>query len=169
MIKVPQNYIPQHLSQQERNIVRRELKKSRRAYKKGKYYTRKKVKGFKSKRTPWAKRVEKLYGIDIKKTENVMDKLSKVTKCKITALDKIVKKGMGAYYSSGSRPNQTPHSWGYARLYSAISGGPSAKIDLSILKKGCKKTSKALRLAKKRTRIPRGKTIKLGGRIYKID
>ena len=35
----------------------------------------------------------------------------------------IIKKGQGAYYSSGSRPNQTPHSWGYARLGSSISGG----------------------------------------------
>jgi len=35
----------------------------------------------------------------------------------------IVKKGKGAYYSSGSRPNQIPHSWGYTRLASAITGG----------------------------------------------
>ena len=37
-----------------------------------------------------------------------MDKeLSKKTGCSIKTLKKIVKKGMGAYYSSGSRPNQT--------------------------------------------------------------
>jgi hypothetical protein len=39
---------------------------------------------------------------------------------------------MGAYYSSGSRPNQTPMSWGRARLASVIMGGPSRRIDKDI-------------------------------------
>ena len=60
----------------------------------------------------------------------------------------IVKKGQGAYYSSGSRPNQTAHSWG-ARLASAVTGGKSSQIDYHILEKYCKKNSKALRLAKR--------------------
>ena len=45
------------------------------------------------------------------------------------ALKAVVKKGMGAYYSSGSRPNQTAESWGKARMYSYIMGGPTRKID----------------------------------------
>ena len=56
---------------------------------------------------------------------------------------------MGAYYSSGSRPNQTGHSWGIARLASAITSGKSAAVDYDILEKGCKRNSKALSLAKK--------------------
>ena len=67
--------------------------------------------------------------------------------CSIQGLRQIVKKGQGAYYSSGSRPNQTAHSWGRARLASAITGGKSSQIDYHILKKSCKKGSKALRLA----------------------
>jgi len=69
---------------------------------------------------------------------------------------------MGAYYSSGSRPNQTAQSWGKARLYSAISGGPASKSDGHILREGCDKTSKALKLSKT-SKIPNKKKIKIGG------
>ena len=44
----------------------------------------------------------------------------------------ILKKGRGAYYSSGSRPNQTSSSWAYARLASVIMGGPARKVDKNI-------------------------------------
>jgi len=73
--------------------------------------------------------------------------LAKATGCSVGTLQKIVKKGEGAFYSSGSRPNQTPHSWGYARLASAISGGKAAAVDYAILKNGCKPNSGALRRA----------------------
>ena len=75
--------------------------------------------------------------------------LAKKTSCKPSALSKIVKKGQGAYFSSGSRPNQTAHSWGMARLASSITGGKAAAVDYNILEKGCSKNSKALKLAKK--------------------
>ena len=45
---------------------------------------------------------------------------------------KIKEKAMGAYYSGGSRPNQTPSSWAFARLASVITGGPARKVDKSI-------------------------------------
>ena len=47
----------------------------------------------------------------------------------------VVKKGKGAYYSSGSRPNQTASSWGKARMYSYIMGGPTRKVDKHITDK----------------------------------
>ena len=161
MAKIPQNYIPSYLPKKQRDKLRRELKKSRRAYKSKRYYTRKKVKGFKSKRSKWAGKVEKLYGVDTSR-KDIVGQLSKATRCKRKSLNKIIKKGMGAYYSAGSRPNQTPHSWGYARLYSALSGGPAAKVDLKILEEGCRKTSKALRLGRK-AKISKSKTVKIGG------
>jgi len=58
-------------------------------------------------------------------------------------LQKIVNKGMGAYYSSGSRPNQTPASWGIARLASAITGGPAGK-STDILSVNVKKQAKRI-------------------------
>jgi len=49
-----------------------------------------------------------------------------------TGQNKIMDKGMGAYFSGGSRPNQTPSSWKYARLASVIMGGPARKVDIKI-------------------------------------
>ena len=59
----------------------------------------------------------------------------------------IVKKGQGAYYSSGSRPNQTAHSWGIARLASAITAGKSSVVDYHIIDRGCNHKKKAHKLA----------------------
>jgi len=75
--------------------------------------------------------------------------LANKTKCSVAALKQIVKKGAGAYYSSGSRPNQTAQSWGIARLASSITGGKASAVDYAILERGCDhKTSRAFRLAK---------------------
>ncbi len=49
-----------------------------------------------------------------------------------TGQNKIMAKGMGAYFSGGSRPNQTPSSWKYARLASVITGGGARKVDKAI-------------------------------------
>lgn len=146
MIKVPIKYVPKRLSRRDKKKVKKMLKKSRKLYKKKKYFTRKKVKSFKSKVSPHIKKSLKIYKL---KKFSVNQELAKKTGCSLTGLRKIVKKGQGAYYSSGSRPNQTGHSWGYARLASSISGGKAAAVDFNILEKYCKKGSKALRLAKR--------------------
>jgi hypothetical protein len=78
--------------------------------------------------------------------------LALATGCSIPALQKIVNKGEGAYYSSGSRPNQTPQSWGLARLASAITGGKSAAVDYNIIRDGCRHTKRAFILANKARR-----------------
>ena len=75
--------------------------------------------------------------------------MSKATGCSKKSLAKIINKGAGAYYSSGSRPNQTSQSWGIARLASAITAGKAAAVDYNILEEGCNSKSKALKLAKK--------------------
>ena len=63
------------------------------------------------------------------------------------ALKQIIRKGEGAYYSSGSRPNQTAQSWGIARLASAITSGNASKVDFHIIDKGCDHNKKAYKLA----------------------
>ena len=143
---VPRRYIPKGMTKKDKKKQSNMLKKSRKLYKKGKYYTRSKVKSFKSKTSNHITNAKQIYKIN-KIVPN--KQLASKTGCSIKALNKIVKKGEGAYYSSGSRPNQTSKSWGYARLASAITGGKSAAIDFNILKHGCKSTSKALKLAKK--------------------
>jgi hypothetical protein len=73
--------------------------------------------------------------------------LSIKTGCSLRALKQIVRKGEGAYYSSGSRPSQTAQSWAFARLASAITGGKSSKVDYHILRNGCNHSKMAFRLA----------------------
>jgi hypothetical protein len=122
------------------------LIKSKKLYKKHKYYTRKNVLSYKNKKSKHISNAKKIYNI-----QNITPnkELAKKTGCKITALKKIVKKGEGAYYSSGSRPNQTPQSWGLARLASSLTSGKAAAVDYDIIKKGCNHKKKAFILANK--------------------
>lgn len=139
-------YVPRGLSRKDRHKQIDMLKRSRRMYKRGKYFGRTtKLRSYPhvaSKHTDVARR---MYHV-----ERIVPSaaLASATKCSVGALQKIVKKGEGAFYSSGSRPNQTPQSWGYARLASAITGGKAAAVDYAILENGCNQRSKALRLAK---------------------
>jgi len=64
-----------------------------------------------------------------------------------------VSKGEGAYFSSGSRPNQTAQSWGIARLASSITGGKSAAVDYNIIEKGCNHKKRAFILANRAKRM----------------
>ena len=122
------------------------LNKSKKLYKKNIYFTRKKLGSYQSKKSKHIIHANKIYDIE----KIVPDKeLSEKTGCSIDALEKIVSKGEGAYFSSGSRPNQTAQSWGIARLASAVTGGKSSLIDYAILESGCKPNSKALKMAKK--------------------
>lgn len=120
--------------------------KSKKLYKKNKYYTRKNVPSYKNKKSNHILDAQKIYNIE-KITPN--KELSRKTGCKISALKQIVKKGQGAYFSSGSRPNQTAQSWGLARLASSITAGKSAAVDYDIIKKGCDHKKKAFLLANK--------------------
>ena len=81
----------------------------------------------KSKRSGWAKQFEDKYGVKISNKAYIHKNI--ITR---TGQQKIIDKGMGAYYSSGSRPNQTPYSWGLGRLASVIMGGGARKIDKKI-------------------------------------
>ena len=162
---IPVKYAPKNLTKKDKKKAIKELKKSRKLYKKGKYHTRKKVKSFKSKVSPHVKKAMKMYKVD---KVIPSKKLEKATKCNITGLRKIVKKGQGAYFSSGSRPNQTGQSWGYARLASSITGGKASAVDYHILEQYCKPNSKALKLAKKARKtlkkgLRRVKQVKIGG------
>ena len=142
---VPKRYVPKTLNKRDKVKASKELNLSRKLYNKGKYYTRKRVKSFKSKPSKHIIKARKTYGIQNIKPST---ELAKKTGCSISALKKIVNKGEGAYFSSGSRPNQTAHSWGYARLASSITGGKASAVDYTILENGCKSNSKALKLAK---------------------
>ena len=59
----------------------------------------------------------------------------------VSKVRKVYAKGLAAHASSGSRPGVSPHAWAAARVRSAFTGGPAAKVDRAIItgKKAVKK------------------------------
>ena len=148
--KVPNRYIPVGLVAADSLLQKKYLLRSRKLYKKGKYINRPMLRSFTSKASPHIRRATAIYGVDSMKPNA---DFAKATGCSQQALKEIIRKGEGAYYSSGSRPNQTAQSWGYARLGSALTGGPSSQIDYYILEKGCSKKSRPMRFANKTRKL----------------
>jgi hypothetical protein len=144
--KFPIRYLPFKLTEKDKQKQVKMLNKSKKLYKKGKYYTRQRLSSYNNKTSKHIVNARKIYGIQTIKPSK---ELSRKTGCSVSALKQIVKKGEGAYYSSGSRPNQTAQSWGYARLASSLTAGKSAAVDYNILEKGCAHNKKAFILAKK--------------------
>ena len=144
MQKIPRRYIPSILSKRDSKKQRQAILKSRKAYRRGRYINRPSLKSFVTKKSPHVFRATNLYGVESMQPNPT---LAKATGCKEEALQEIIKKGEGAFYSSGSRPNQTAQSWAYARLGSSLTGGPSSQVDYSILQRGCSKKSRPLYLA----------------------
>jgi hypothetical protein len=144
--KIPLRYLPKKLTLRDKKKQINMLKKSRKLYKKGHYYTRKNLKSFESKKSNHIITAKKMYSVN---KIGATNDLAKKTKCSKESLAKIIKKGEGAYYSSGSRPNQSAQSWGIARLASSLTSGKAAAVDYDIIDKGCNHKKKAFILANK--------------------
>jgi hypothetical protein len=161
VVKFPIRYLPKNLTKKDKKRQVEMLIKSKEEYKKDKYYTRKNVSSYTNKKSKHILNARKMYNIEnITPNTELADK----TGCKLSALKEIVKKGEGAYYSSGSRPNQTPQSWGLARLASSITAGKAAAVDYDIIKKGCNHKKKAFILAnisRKKYKYGHSKTAKV--------
>jgi hypothetical protein len=149
-VNFPIRYIPKKLTKKDRDKQINMLLKSKKLYKKHKYFTRKRLSSYKNKKSNHILNARKIYNI-----QNITPnkELARKTGCKLSALKQIVKKGQGAYYSSGSRPNQTPQSWGLARLASSLTAGKAAAVDYDIIKKGCNHKKRAFILANKSRKI----------------
>jgi hypothetical protein len=145
-MKFPIRYVPKNLTKKDKQKQLQMLIKSKKLYKNHKYYTRKSISSYKNKKSNHILNARKIYNIQ---NITLNKELAQKTGCKISALQQIVKKGEGAYYSSGSRPNQTPQSWGLARLASSITSGKAAAVDYDIIEKGCNHKKKAFILANK--------------------
>ena len=122
--KIPKKYT-RGISKKDKKKQIKSIRRSIKSYKKGVYVNRPKLTSYKHKKSQWVRKFEKKYGENHKNYKQI----SKVTGIPVKALQEVVKKGKGAYYSSGSRPNQTAESWGKARMYSFIMGGPARKVD----------------------------------------
>ena len=145
-MKIPIRYVPTKLTRADKQKQIAMLLKSRKMYKQHKYYTRKPIASYKNIKSKHVLNARKIYNIQHVKPNK---ELARKTGCTLAALKEIVRKGRGAYYSSGSRPNQTAQSWGLARLASSITAGKAAAVDYSIIDKGCNHKGKAFILANK--------------------
>ena len=138
MVEYSKKYVPKSLTKKDKEKQKKQLDKSTTDYKKGKYTKRDKVESFKSKKSPYVEQVKKKLDIKSATTTNIANKLSRNEdrrKQIKKGLELIKDKGEGAYFSSGSRPNQTPQSWGIGRYSSVLLGGASRKIDKKIVDK----------------------------------
>jgi len=161
VIKFPMRYLPKVLTEKDKKSQLNMLLRSKKLYKKHQYFTRKRLSSYKNKKSQHIINARRIYNI-----ENITPnrELAQKTGCKLSTLKQIVRKGEGAYYSSGSRPNQTAASWGLARLASALTAGKSAAVDFDIINKGCDHKKRAFVLAKQSVRkykYGHGKTKKL--------
>ena len=116
--KIPKQYLPKSLTPADRKKQEKSIREGKR---------RPKVESFKSKRSSHVVKFEKKYGKKI-----TDDKFIDKNIIRKKGIDLILDKGRGAYFSSGSRPNQTPESWSRARLASVIMNGAARKVDLKI-------------------------------------
>jgi hypothetical protein len=148
--KINLRYLPKRLTFKDKKKQLQMLLKSKKMYKKGKYYTRKSVNSFQSNTSSHILKAKKIYGVE---KIGATDELAKKSGCSKDALAKIINKGAGAYYSSGSRPNQTAQSWGVARLASALTSGKAGAVDYNILNEGCKPGSKGYKAAQQARKI----------------
>jgi hypothetical protein len=145
-MKIPVRYVPTKLTRADKQKQVKMLIKSRKLYKQDKYYTRPKIASYKNKTSQHILNARKIYNIQHVKPGK---ELALKTGCTLDALNEIVKRGEGAYYSSGSRPNQSAQSWGLARLSSALTSGKAASVNFNIIDKGCNHKKKAFILANK--------------------
>ena len=86
----------------------------------------------------WKQKFNKKYGFPLD-TSHTLSEIAKLTGIKLTNIRKIAQKGRGAYFTNPEsvRPLVIRQGgatrWGIARVYSAVMGGPSAKIDKDLL------------------------------------
>lgn len=67
-----------------------------------------------------------------------LPEIAKLTGYRLSGLRTIFNKGVGAYFSNPEsvRPHiRSPEEWAYARVYSAVMGGPAARVDKKHLQK----------------------------------
>lgn len=119
--KINKKYVPDSLSADDKKKQIKSIKEKT---------DRPKLKSFQSKRSSWVEKFEKKYNYKISNLTRISKEI--ITR---TGINKILDKGRGAYYSAGSRPNQTAQSWALARLASVILGGKARKIDKDIWEK----------------------------------
>ena len=119
--KIPKKYLPSSLSKKDRKKQLSSILNKK---------NRPRVNSYKSKRSQWVVKFEKKYKTSVRDQKFINNNILKKQ-----GIKEILDKGMAAYYSSGSRPNQTKESWAFARLASVIMGGKARNVDINIWNK----------------------------------
>tara|TARA_R100000664_G_C2736735_1_gene126029 strand:- start:883 stop:1266 length:384 start_codon:yes stop_codon:yes gene_type:complete len=119
--KIPKQYVPDTLTPAQKKKQIKSIREKK---------DRPKLKNVETKRSVHVVKFEKRYGKKITDDAWISKNL-----LRRAGIKQIISKGMGAYYSSGSRPNTTPQQWARARLASALTGGGASKTDKAILEK----------------------------------
>jgi len=120
-MSIPKKYLPESLTKEDKAKQKKSIEEKT---------DRPTVDSFKSKRSKFVVAFEKKYGTVITDDEFISKNI--ISK---EGIKQILEKGMAAYYSSGSRPNQTKESWARARLASVIMGGKAREVDRKIFEK----------------------------------
>lgn len=121
-MKLPKRYVPDSLSKQDKAKQRESILKKT---------NRPKV-NYPSKKSTWTKKAHTYF----KTSSPTLSMMSKVSKVPVSVLKQIIKRGEGAYYSSGSRPNVSATQWGRARLYAVLFGStPARRADNDLVQK----------------------------------
>lgn len=80
----------------------------------------------------------------------VISKYSKSSGIAKSTLSKVYSRGLGAFYSSGSRPGTSAHAWAAGRVRSFATGkGGARKADADLIRGGKKKTTRKKTTRKK--------------------
>ena len=119
--RIPKQYVPDSLTPAQKKKQIKSIREKK---------DRPKLKNVETKRSVHVVKFEKRYGKKITDDAWISKNL-----LRRAGIKQIISKGMGAYYSSGSRPNTTPQQWARARLASALTGGGASKTDKAILEK----------------------------------
>lgn len=127
--KIPRTYVPKSLSIPD-------LRKQIRSLKEGSQRPR--LKTATTRRSRWTIKAEKYFGKGNTSKNDMATNLARNNPTRKSRLKKafdiIYDRGMKAYQTSGSRPNQTPQSWGQARVFSVLFGGSARKTDADVVK-----------------------------------
>mgnify|MGYP003114986375 CR=1 FL=1 len=118
---IPKKYVPKSLSKEDKEKQVKSIKEKK---------DRPKLKSAKTKRSSFVVAFEKKYKTKITDKAFINKNI-----LKNKGQEEILKKGRGAYYSQGSRPNTTPSSWALARLASVIMNGKARQVDIDIWNK----------------------------------
>ena len=128
---LPQRYVPKSLTPSQRRKQIKSIKEGT---------PRPKLKGVRTRRSPNTIKAQKYFGEGNTGKRAMAKRLAKGNKSReerlMKAFDEIYDRGAKAYKTSGSRPNQTPQSWAFGRLFSVLFDKKGARVqDADIVKK----------------------------------